>query len=315
VEQLKLLEIGLAAIGCIALWAQSAVLLLLVIAGLGVQSALIGPLKYAALPRWVNADALVGVNASMQTVTFVAILVGTAIGSMGVLGWPLGLGLLALVASVLGWWLARSLPDTVLPTGSPTPTLSTMLRAVYGAGSDRPLLHLISGFWAIGSVWLTHLSLLVTEVWTLQAPLIPAVLTLFVLGIGLGSGLGILAQSQTRWTRVITGAVLICLGSGLAASGEATGGLVGVLLTAAGGGYLALPLYVALQRSDGDVVLRIAVLNVINAIAMVVASLASMLVIVGFGVSILGWLAILALLQLLLCLYHRRDLLLCESVR
>ena len=89
VMQLKSLEFVLSGIALLALWLQSAPLLLLIVCGLGIQSALLGPLKYALLPQWVPVSGLSGTNACLQTITFVAILVGTALGSMGVLGWPL----------------------------------------------------------------------------------------------------------------------------------------------------------------------------------------------------------------------------------
>ena len=308
VMQLKSLEFVLSGIALLALWFQSAPLLLLVVCGLGIQSALLGPLKYALLPQWVPVSGLSGTNACLQTITFVAILVGTALGSMGVLGWPLGLGLLCLLLAGMGWWLSSGLPSTIVTNDVPVVSMASLIRAIYGVPTYRAQIHLISGFWAIGSVWLAHLSLLISGVWMMDASLVPGILTLFVLGVGMGSGIGILLQKQTISSRVVTGASVLCLGGLLTASGHPLGGLLGVWLTAAGGGFMVLPLYVAMQLEAGSVVNRIAALNVFNALAMVGASIASMLFIAGMGMPLVLWLGCLAVLQLGLCLYHRRDL-------
>ncbi|MGA1207624.1 MAG: hypothetical protein ACO31Z_07660 [Litorivicinaceae bacterium] len=61
--QLKGLEVALAILALVGLWKQSAVLLLIVVAGLGVQSAVLVPLNYALLPRWVTPHGLSGANA------------------------------------------------------------------------------------------------------------------------------------------------------------------------------------------------------------------------------------------------------------
>lgn len=315
VMQLKGLEVVLSGIALLALWWQSAPLLLLAVAGLGIQSALLGPLKYALLPQWVPAPGLSGANACLQTITFVSILVGTALGSMGVLGWPLGLGLLCLILAGLGWWLSSGLPSTVVTSDAPVASMGSLIATIRATPTHRAYIHLISGFWAIGSVWLAHLSLLISDVWLMDASLVPGILTLFVVGVGMGSGIGILAQGHTLWLRVGLGVVALCFAGLLTASGHPMIGLLGVWLTAAGGGFMVLPLYVAMQRDSGSVVNRIAVLNLYNAVAMMAASLVSMVVIAGVGIPLVLWLGGLAVLQLCLCLYHRSDLLLSEQLR
>ena len=313
--QLKGLEVALAILALVGLWKQSAVLLLIVVAGLGVQSAVLGPLKYALLPRWVTPHGLSGANACLQTITFVAILVGTAVGSLLILHSPITLGVLCLSLALVGWWLSAGLPATTLSTDVRAASFRALIHSVQREPLARACIHVISGFWALGSVWLAHLTVLVTEAWGLEASLVPGILTLFVLGIGMGSGLGILAQRLRVSARVLLGASVIGCAGLLIGFGGTVSGLIGIWLTAAGGGFMVLPLYVRLQQNHGAVVNRVAALNVYNAFAMVGASLASILVLVGLGLSLGLWLAMLALAQLLLCLYHRRDLLLDERIR
>ena len=78
---LKTIELALALISAIAIYFKLGWLLLLCIAGFGVQSALIGPLKYALIPQLTNQADLLNKNAWMESATFVAILIGTLIAS------------------------------------------------------------------------------------------------------------------------------------------------------------------------------------------------------------------------------------------
>jgi len=60
---LKIIELGLAVISGVAIYFELGWLLLLCIAGFGVQSALIGPLKYALIPRLTQDSQLLSKNA------------------------------------------------------------------------------------------------------------------------------------------------------------------------------------------------------------------------------------------------------------
>jgi uncharacterized membrane protein YfcA len=83
---------------------------------------------------------------------------------------------------------------------------------------------------------------------------------------------------------------------------------LGLILTSAGGGFLALPLYTLLQDDQMEVANRIAVNNIANAMMIVGTAVASLLTVGLFGLNLLLWLLILSLGQLLLCLHHRRNL-------
>ena len=64
-----------------AIYLEIAWLLLICITGFGIQSAFIGPLKYALIPRLANQQELLNKNAWMESATFVAILFGTLVAS------------------------------------------------------------------------------------------------------------------------------------------------------------------------------------------------------------------------------------------
>lgn len=82
IRALKLTEIALAFCGLAALLTQNIILCFLVLFGLGVQSSLFGPSKYALLPEELNTDELISGNALMNTGAFLAILTGTLAGTL-----------------------------------------------------------------------------------------------------------------------------------------------------------------------------------------------------------------------------------------
>ena len=61
-----------------------AVLLLVILFFMGIQSALFGPVKYSILPDHLREEELLGDNGQMAAGTFVAILLGTILGGLAV---------------------------------------------------------------------------------------------------------------------------------------------------------------------------------------------------------------------------------------
>ena len=83
---------------------------------------------------------------------------------------------------------------------------------------------------------------------------------------------------------------------------------IGLMLTSAGGGFLALPLYTLLQDDLMAVAERVAVNNIANALMMIATAFAS-LIFVGFlELPLQIWLLLLSVGQFFLCFYHRRNL-------
>jgi len=166
----------------------------------------------------------------------------------------------------------------------------------------------ISGFWGVGSVWLTHLPMLAVDVWGLSPRSIGTLLSYFVLGITLGAFAGVLLKDRQLVIRIIAGSSSMVLGSLILQGGLYETATLGLILTSAGGGFLALPLYTLLQDDQLAVADRIAVNNIANAMMIVVTAIASLLIVGLLGFDLLLWLLVLSLGQLLLCLYHRRNL-------
>ena len=305
---LKIIELGLAIISGCAIYYEIGWLLLLCIAGFGVQSALIGPLKYALIPRSTEESKLLYKNAWMESATFVAILVGTLVASDWIIDAHIQLITLTIVLASAG--IAGVLPLPLLD-GRPSNANYSIKDLVHKQRQDlrsMSAIWCISGFWGVGSVWLTHLPMLAVDVWGLSPQSIGTLLSYFVLGITLGAFAGVLLKDRQLVIRIIAGSSSMVLGSLILQGGLYETATLGLILTSAGGGFLALPLYTLLQDDQLAVADRIAVNNIANAMMIVVTAIASLLIVGLLGFNLLLWLLVLSLGQLLLCLYHRCNL-------
>ncbi|MCY4564526.1 MAG: MFS transporter, partial [Gammaproteobacteria bacterium] len=82
IRGVKLLEIAVAVLAGAALFLQSLTLMLVVLFLLGFQSTFFGPLKFSILPQHLHETELVGGNGMVGMGTFVAILLGTILGTL-----------------------------------------------------------------------------------------------------------------------------------------------------------------------------------------------------------------------------------------
>src|SRR3569832_1385112 len=80
-QLVKLLEIAIMAVACAGFVARSIPLLLAMLFMMGLHSTLFGPLKYGLLPQVLDDRELVGGNGLIEMGTFLAILLGTILGS------------------------------------------------------------------------------------------------------------------------------------------------------------------------------------------------------------------------------------------
>jgi MFS family permease len=306
---LKIIELGLAIISGCAIYYELGWLLLLCIAGFGVQSALIGPLKYALIPKLAEQSDLLNKNAWMESATFVAILVGTLVASDWIIDAHIQLIALTIVLASAG--IAGVLPLPMFD-GRPGNAKCSIKDLVHKQRQDvrsMSAIWCISGFWGVGSVWLTHLPMLAVDVWDLSPRSIGTLLSYFVLGITLGAFTGVLLKNRQITIRILAGASMMVFGALMMQRGHyEMAAALGLILTSAGGGFLALPLYTLLQDDQMEVANRIAVNNIANAMMIVGTAVASLLTVGLFGLNLLLWLLILSLGQLFLCLHHRRNL-------
>lgn len=305
---LKIIELGLAVISGVAIYFELGWLLLLCIAGFGVQSALIGPLKYALIPRLTHNSRLLNKNAWMESATFVAILVGTLVASDWIVDAPMELIALIVLIACVGIVGIIPLPTFNGRSGFEQQSIKALVHQQRKDVRSMSAIWCISGFWGVGSVWLTHLPVLTVEVWGLSPQSVGTLLSYFVVGISVGAFVGVLLKDRQIVTRILGGSSIMVLGSLILQGGLYEIAALGLILTSAGGGFLALPLYTLLQDDQLAVADRIAVNNIANAMMIVGTAIASLVAVGLLGFDLLLWLLVLSFGQLLLCLYHRRNL-------
>lgn len=302
IRGIKLLELGIALLAAAGLAMQSVPFLLGVLFLLGLQATLFGPVKYAILPQHLHESELVGGNALVEAATFLAILLGTMLGGWLVAqpGGAQWVGGTVVAVAVIGYLTSRAVP--VAPAAAPdlvmrwNPVTETFRNIAFMRGNRTVFLSVlgISWFWFYGAMFLSQLPAYTKTTLGGGEQVVTLLLTVFSLGIGLGS----LLCERLSGHKVEIG--LVPLGSiGLtvfgvdlyfAAPGVAEGTALGakefiaqvgnhrvlwdLLLIGVFGGFYIVPLYALIQtRSEASHRSRIiAGNNILNAAFMVVAA-------------------------------------------
>jgi acyl-[acyl-carrier-protein]-phospholipid O-acyltransferase/long-chain-fatty-acid--[acyl-carrier-protein] ligase len=306
IRLVKFAEIGIAVLGAWSLLLPSIPGMLAVLFLLGVQATFFGPLKYAVLPEQLAEDDLVDGNALIESGTFLAILLGTIAGGLLVLrdGGVAVISTLLLGLAGLGFAASLFLPKA--RPGNPAVTIRPNIfretvRVLALARKRRDVFLSVLGiswFWLVGVTYLAQFPAFAKDVLHADEQAVTLMLTLFSVGIGLGSFV---------CTRLLKGAIsarhvpLAALGMTLFAfdlwlTGTGMGGprmgaairplsdllaeplvwraLADLLLLAVAGGIYIVPLYTILQaRSETAERARIiAANNIANAAFMVIAA-------------------------------------------
>ena len=315
IKLVKLAEVGVAALGLWSLVAASVPAMLVVLFGFGVQATFFGPLKYAVLPEHLAERELVGGNALIEGGTFIAILLGTVAGGLLILTGD-GIALVSgLMLALAAGGFAASLFLPKARAGNPAVRVSANIIAetwsVLGLIRARRDLFLsvlgISWFWLMGATFLAQFPAFAKDVLVADQQVVTLLLTVFSVGIGIGSVLcGRLLRGEISARHVPFAALGMTLFSfDLAFAGAAPAGSVGqlaglgaflthpaswrvlgdLLAIAICGGLYIVPLYTILQtRSDADSRARaVAANNVMNAAFMVISAVA------GAGMLALGF--------------------------
>ncbi|MES2355516.1 MAG: MFS transporter [Pseudomonadota bacterium] len=280
------------------LWELVAALFLM-----GLHSTVFGPVKYAYLPQHLQPNELIGGNGMIEMGTFVAILLGEVLGAWlataptgGVLTSCTLVGI-----AILGWWTSRGIPIT--PAADPDLKVgwnifSETWRNLRFAHSNRPVwlaLLGISWFWFYGATLLAQFPTFAKDILGGDESVFILLLTVFSLGIGIGSLLCEKLSGQTVEIGLVPcGAIGLTLfgvdlyfASPAIAVGEGSAHFTALLTNAAHlrlladifllglfGGLYIVPLYALIQtRSEKSHQSRvIAANNILNAFFMVLSA-------------------------------------------
>ncbi len=196
-RRMKLAEIaasGLAALG----FAMHSIPLLMAALGLfGVIAALFGPIKYGILPDHLKTEEIPAGNALVEGATFIAILLGTAVGTKAAVdsGDPTLVAVLIMVLAAACWISAVFIPKG--PEGAPNlrvdPNIfASTVRLVRLLREDDRLWRgtlAVSWFWLFGAVVLGLLATMVKTRLGGNEDLYILAMAVFAIGIAAGSAL------------------------------------------------------------------------------------------------------------------------------
>ena len=331
IQRIKLLEIIIMGGAALALYFESLYLLIALLFLMGAQSALFGPAKYSYIPQQVSADELTGANALVQSATFVAILTGTLCGGLLIAaesGEYLVAGAVLLLA-IAGYVASLAIPVT--PSHNSELVINWNLvsetgRTIRLLREDRLVFYCVIGvswFWFLGATYLVQLPSYTKTTLAGDEQIVTLLLTLFTVGIGVGSMLcNLFWRVCNNLKLVIIGAAglsifgldlylgnanpvdetigkeLIGLAEFLATAGSYRV-IIDVLCLGVFGGFYVVPLLTYVQRNIESAKLSrvIAGNNIFNALFMVASALMAM-VLLGNGVSIAELFLVVAMMNI-----------------
>lgn len=331
VKGVEIIIMGLAAIG---FGLHNPYFLMGVLFLMGTHSAFFGPVKYSILPDQLHDDELIGGNGLIEAGTFLAILLGTILGGLLMEGENAGLTTLSpMILTLAGLGFAASLfIRRTLPADKNIRIELNIVKSTFGAMRSARENHKvflailgISWFWLVGGVLLSQIPGFAKQVLYADQGVLTALLTMFSLGIGLGSvtcnkllkgeintkyvPISALVMTLFLWdiahvsSHIVPSETLRSL-SVLLAEPLSWRIAADLFLFSFCGGLYIVPLY-AYMQSKSEVAHRsriIAANNIINALFMVVASVISALLL-AMGTTIPGLFGYIAWANLLVAIY------------
>lgn len=334
IRRIKLLEVILMVCTAYAFYIQDLMMLIILLFFMGAQSTLFGPIKYGILPQHLEKSELIGGNGLIAMGTFLAILSGTALG--GVLisaNNMILLGMILIGIALAGWIASYFIP--------PAPALAPDLRinwnpiteswAIFKLLRNYRTVGLsalgISWFYFYGFTYLTQLPSYTKTILGADKEVVTLLLTLFSIGIGVGSllcerlsgrtvelglvpfgafGLSVFAFGlfiASPQSTTLEKAPLFSLAAFLAQPGNLSI-LANIVLIGLFAGFYVVPLQALIQsRSDPAERSRlIAGNNILNAFWMVMAAAFSALIL-NAGYSVAELFLLVGLLNLAVAYY------------
>ena len=196
IRVIKLAEIVIMAIGAVGFVSHHLELMLLALFAMGTHSALFGPVKYSILPQALREQELVGGNGLVEMGTFLAILAGT-IGAgvmMSSTHYAPVVAVAVVGVAVLGYLASRWIPRAaaVAPEMRLNWNIASQSWATLrlGLGQTPAVSRSIVGnswFWFVGAIYLTQIPAYAKDWLHGDETVVTLVLTLFSVGIALGS--------------------------------------------------------------------------------------------------------------------------------
>jgi acyl-[acyl-carrier-protein]-phospholipid O-acyltransferase / long-chain-fatty-acid--[acyl-carrier-protein] ligase len=191
----RLIEIGIVILSVYSLYNGSIALKQFCIFLAGTQAAFFGPVKYSILPQHLTKEELLGGNGMVEMATFLAVLLGTILGTI-IVEHPDGkfaISIIMVAIAGLSFWTATRIP----PAPSATPDLkvnwnffSETVNNIRLGMSRKEVFQSILGiswFWMVGVVLVTQMQLFTIQSLSGTPFVSSFVFALFSIGIAAGS--------------------------------------------------------------------------------------------------------------------------------
>ena len=261
-------------------------LMLVVLFLMALHSTIFSPAKYGIVPEMLPDKDLSRANALLEMSTFVAIVLGTSIGSVlftiwGHEAWKIGVLLLEVaIAGLLTSFRITKVPATSTTAPFLFNPFSEVITGARHLLRDRTLWLTVLGisyFWFLGALFQMDLLLFGSEVLRVDTLRVGLMLTALAVGIGAGSMLaGRLSGDKVELGLVPLGSILMglcCVGL-YAAKSSYGWSLAALSLLGLSSGLFIVPLNAFLQqRSEaGEKGRMIATNNFFNTVGLLVAS-------------------------------------------
>ncbi len=338
-KRLKLAEIFVQLLAAAGFYFSSLVLLYAALFGLGCIAALFGPIKYGILPDHLKSEELVSANALVEGATFAAIICGLVVGgyaaAQGREPWTVVAQLVVVAAACYGASLL------IPPTGIGAPHLKvdfnpwratrTILRELRADDRQWVGAVAVSWFWTVGAITLSLVPVIIKSRIGGGVEIETAINLFFAIGIAAGSLLaavlshGRIQLAPAPFLLLIMGAIAIVAGLQTGAlpkpNGEVSlidffGSWVGLRIVveliaySCAAGLFVVPIFAAVQSwaSEDRRARVIGAVNTLNAIYMVVGSLATTLLLKLTGIGESMALVLLGLANFVAAIYFFRRL-------
>ena len=191
----KLAEVALMCGAAVTFLTESVTGLLLLLAGLGLQATLFGPVKYGLLPEHLVEHELVAGNGIIEATTFLSIVIGTVAGG-ALVQLPHGtvwVGATGIALALVGLFGAWRIPSS--PAADPSLQISANVfaetwRVTRHSASIRAIWLSILGlswFWTIGATLMTEFPVVARDTLHADGTVLTLLLTVFAIGVGVGS--------------------------------------------------------------------------------------------------------------------------------
>ncbi|PLX36044.1 MAG: hypothetical protein C0605_08315 [Hyphomicrobiales bacterium] len=195
IRLVKLCEILIMVLAVIGFISGGPYLLIGILFLMGTQSAFFGPLKYAILPDHLKPGELIGGNAFVEAGTFLAILLGTIGGGLIILT-AHGIAIISIsivLTALAGYLASRAIPEAAPPSPELKLNLNIaaetwiLVREALAPREMRLTILGISWFWLVGATFLAQFPALVKIGLGADQQVVTLFLTIFSVGIGIGS--------------------------------------------------------------------------------------------------------------------------------